>query len=167
MKTAGFARYMWHGVSGAEAWKAICEGEGLRLPTRHAHDVGDYGRAVYFTNSLVRAKIYSKRLNGHYPIVRAYVRLKNALVLDWSKGQAMHPESPAFQIVEELRRRYGDPLHGTDESRAQAASRWREGLLAQGIDGIVSLHSQDMEVVVYDPHDGIRSYSCVLKKAKG
>jgi hypothetical protein len=158
---------MWHGVSGAESWKRICEGEGLRLPTVHAHDVGDYGRGVYFTSSLVRARIYSRRLDGHYPIVRAYVRLKNAIILDWSKGQAMHPESPAFQTVEALRREYGDPLHGSDEARAQAASRWRGGLLAHGIDGIVALHSQDIEAVTYKPEDAIRSYACLLKKAKG
>jgi len=167
MKTSRFARYMWHGVGGAEAWRTICDGEGLRLPKVHAHDVGDYGRAVYFTSSLVRAKIYSKRLNGHYPIVRAYVRLKNALVLDWSKGQAMHPESPAFQIVDWLRKNYGDPLHGTDQQRKDATIRWRYELMGKGIDGIVALHSQDIEVAVYDPDEGIRSYTCLLKKAKG
>jgi len=168
MKTARFARYLWHGVGSPAAWDAICAGAGLKLPTHHphAHDIGDYGRAVYFTTSLIRAKIYSKRLNGHYPIVRAYVSLRNALFLDWSRGQAMHSESPAFQAVERLRLTYGDPLHGSDEARANAAVRWRTGLLANGIDGIISKHTNDMEVIVYDPEEAIRSYTCLLKKAK-
>ncbi len=166
MSTRSFQRYLWHGVGSLAAWQSICAGEGLRLPTAHAHDVGDYGRGVYFTTSLVRAKIYSKRLNGHYPIVRAYIRLRNALVLDWSRGQAMHPEYPAFQTVEAIRKAYGDPLHGTDESRARASARWRVGLMASGIDGIVALHGDDIEVVVYDPEESIRTYECLLKKAK-
>jgi hypothetical protein len=170
MRTERFARYLWHGVGSAAAWDSICAGEGLKLPVHHSHvhDIGDYGRAVYFTTSLVRAKIYSKRLNGHYPIVRAYVRLRNALILDWStSGLVMHSSSPTFQDVERLRLAYGDPLHGTDASRAAAAVRWREGLLADGIDGIVAMHSNDMEVVVYRPEDAIRSYTCMLKRAKG
>lgn len=163
---------MWHGVGDAEAWRRVCDGEGLQLPTKHVHDVGDYGLGIYLTSSKFRARVYAvaarmtidgKRYLG---LVKARVRLRNALHLDWRSRHAMDPMSVAYETIEKLREAYGDPLHGSDAERRQAAIRWREGLLASGIDGIVAYGTQDIEAVTYQPNDAIVSYDCVLIRRK-
>lgn len=166
-----FTRWLWHGVGRPEAWDAICKGRGPSLPTKHVHDVGDWGIGVYFTTSTVRAKIYSRSVETpqgrRYPLVYARVHLSSPLLFDFSAAQIMHPEDPSTKLKDELERRFGSTLHGTAESRAEAARRWREGLLAAGHDGIVVKHSQDSEVVVYTPHRSILAYECFLRRGTG
>lgn len=162
-----YKKMLWHGVGSGESWKRISSGEGLKLPSQHghahAHDIGDWGHGVYFTDSLIRARIYARPFpDGTVPLVQALVSLDNAILINWRVGTAMDPKHPAYPMVNKLRDLFGDTLHGGDAARARAAVEWRTGLLASGVDGIVLIHLHDTEVVVYDPGRSIKKYRCRL-----
>lgn len=162
MRTISFRRRdLFHGVALADDWARICAGEGLRLPSRHAHDVGDFGYGVYLTTNRHRARIYAKKTADGFQMVRASVVLPRAILLNWRVARW---EGEAWDTISELGRRYGDPLHGSDETRAAAARHWRSGLLKLGIDGIVAVHQNDTEVVVYEPERAIVEYECFLDR---
>lgn len=162
-----FKKTLWHGVGSGESWKRICGGDGLKLPSqhghRHAHDIGDWGHGIYLTDSVIRARTYSRPLpDGRYPLVQAQVSLENAILINWRLGNAMSPKHPAWPMVNKLKDLFGDTLHGGDAARARAALEWRTGLLSAGVDGMVLLHQMDTEVVVYDPQKSITKYRCRL-----
>jgi hypothetical protein len=150
---------LFHGVAFEEDWARICAGAGLQLPARHAHDVGDYGYAVYLTTDRRRARVYAGKRADGFLMVRASVVMPRAILLNWRISRW---EGEAWDTVNELARRYGDPLHGSEEARAAAARRWRTELLREGIDGIVAVHDRDTEVAVYQPKESIVEYQCFI-----
>lgn len=170
MRIISFRRWMWHGVATPESWRRICKGDGLKLPTpgQHAHDVGDYGLAVYLSTSLSRAKVYAHRVEGGWAVVRARVELERAILMNWREGapRMAQFEGAAWDTINELSRLYGDPVRGTDDARLTAARRWRSELLKQGIEGIVAVHDHDTEAAVYAPERSIKAYECRVVAAK-
>ena len=162
LPTVRFRKWLWHGVGSLAAWEKICAGEGLRLPSVHAHDVGDYGYGVYLTDNEIRARTYSHiTLDRKALLVKALVHLDLALIINWrGKELAFSKKHPAWPLMNALTATFGDPVRGGHEARTKAAQAWRHGLLARGLDGIVIVHSHDTEVVVFDPKKSLRSYRC-------
>jgi hypothetical protein len=151
--------WFWHGVGTEAGWKVLMNGGGLRLPepNGHAHDPGDYGHAVYFTNSKARARPYAARIDGWLALIKCEIALENALIFDWRKGSALDPKHPTNEQTEFFERLCGNPVHGTPEERRTAAVRWREYLLERGYDGVIVLRPEENEVAVYRPEQSIKS----------
>ncbi len=146
---------LWHGVGSAEAWERLKAGHPLEIPERYTHDPGDYGRAVYFTDSKTRAIAYATRVKGRIPLVQGFVNLERPLVIDWRGMSPLDPAHPANILLGELEERFGNPVRGAPEVREIAARRWREGLMEDGYDGIIAIQPREVEVVVYDPQKSV------------
>jgi len=170
MRKRPFTAWAWHGVGRADAWDKIRAAAGLTIPTKHIHDSGDYGLGVYLTLDKRRAASYAvaagMRIEGRrcYGLVKARIRLENPIYLDWRKGNVMDPTLPSSVVLHWLTVVFGDPIRGTDQERADAARRWREGLLGLGHDGVVARYFNDTEIVLYKPQRSILQYECVLRR---
>lgn len=155
---------LWHGIGTREVWERLKSGYPLAIPDRYAHDPGDFGRALYFTDSKERAMTYAVRLNDSVPLLQARVYLKNPLVIDWRGMSPLDADHPANRILAELEKRFGNPVRGAPEARELAARRWREGLMEDGYDGVISIQPRETEVAVYDPKKSVTGL--VLQTAK-
>ena len=109
----------WHGVGTEAAWRVLMHGGGLRLPeaNEHAHDPGDYGLAVYFTDLKARALPYAARVGGRPALVRCKIELENALIFDWRSGSPLDPKHPTNVQTEFFEALYGNPVRGVPEAR--------------------------------------------------
>jgi len=126
------------------------------------HDLGSYGAGMYFTTSLSGAKSVARRQGKKFMIVKAKIELENAL---WIDARGKHPflkGSPGKKIFDFLTTTFGNTMRGVDVARMTAAVAWREGLLAEGIDGIVIHDDYETDVVVYDPEEAVVDYGCFL-----
>lgn len=155
----------WHGVGTKAVWEILMAGGGLRLPepNGHAHDPGDYGLGVYFTDSMARAKTYAARVGDRLALTWCKIELANALVFDWRTGSALDPAHPTNVQTEFFERLFGNPIHGTPEERRTAAEKWRVGMLARNYDGVIVLRPDESEVVVYCPEKSIIQIRCDQK----
>lgn len=154
----------WHGVGTEAAWRVLMHGGGLRLPeaNEHAHDPGDYGLAVYFTDLKARALPYAARVGGRPALVRCKIELENALIFDWRSGSPLDPKHPTNVQTEFFEALYGNPVRGVPEARRAAAERWREMMLARCYDGVIVLRPEESEVAVYCPEKSIVQIRCDL-----
>jgi hypothetical protein len=94
---------LWHGTT-LPVWRSVRDGGRLGLPRDgHRSDPGDFGKAVYLTRNILEARGYAR--DGTF--VRARVRLRHALILDFRRDRAA---CQAWYHARELA--WGSPIHG-------------------------------------------------------
>ena len=162
--------WFFHGVRDRAAFAAVCR-DGLRLPTEHASDPGDLGRGVYLTKSRSEALHYAT--GG---VLAARVDLKSAFVLNFKKGTGRPWYNAMTQkfggnpvngdVAKQLKMLTDDeaPVYGGTEQwadRNRFAGIWHEALIADGVDGLVTVGWDLGEtVVLFQPEKSVLELRC-------
>lgn len=167
-------RWLYHGSS-PDMIEHIRNGGRLEIVDDYHSDPGDMGQAVYLTDMLHEARMYGP------DVIRAHVVMNRALFLDFRADKAA-----ARAWYNEHEMLWGSPIHGNyrrlvelsrndltpeeereardlrrnkSRDRIDASRRWREEMLADGYDGIVTRGWDFGEVAaVYEPETAIVAY---------
>ena len=151
-------RQFWEGVDPVSIRERITtvgvpvfRGEFGKMPKRgFRHDVGDFGRGVYYTSVLNQARAYGSDIR------RVVLVLKHPLILgvedayDLSDDfEILHQKLPSELEGEELRAWV--VAHPRDA--LGCAERMTRALLGRGFDGLVVVHRGGrLEIVDYRPY---------------
>jgi 8-oxo-dGTP pyrophosphatase MutT (NUDIX family) len=106
----------------------------MQMNRGYASDPGDFGRGVYWTSDIHRAKAYGK-------LITQVVKLSNPIYLTVEQ---------AYDLGEQD---YGNLVRGETADRLKKAEAMTLDLLAKGYDGLVAKHPDGhLEVVDYRPY---------------
>lgn len=146
---------------------------GFDVEAPRASNPGDFGWGIYLTSDLARAKASG-------PVLEVQTCFETPLVLH-SPYRIHAPETAGDKFIAELRKKYGDTIHGlTDEeaielhrkgkspeeiaeisrqNRIYASRKWAEEIQKAGYDAVVwekpwlyKPIEENYEVVIFDPN---------------
>lgn len=131
---------------------------GIDLNHPRTSDPGDFGHGLYLTNSLSRAKSYSRNYGQVLRVTiddSLYARIPNPYFLNGL--QVLYPETPEEHLFYTLAfdSETEEMLTVTGPQREAVCKRIREVFLQHGYAGIIT-NLPDQETVVFNPESIIK-----------